>query len=519
MTAMSQTSIVLRTPSGLSGDMLVTGLSRLAGLDDTALGELIDDIGLDSLHGVLSVKPHLVKAISGWHAHIDLPHEHAHRTLASILELIDASALTPAAKRLAADTFIYLGEAEAKIHGIELQRISFHEVGALDSILDICLSAALFTHLAPVNFHCSPLPLCDGLIRCEHGILASPAPAVQEMLRQVPVYGIASRGETVTPTAMAFLKAAGARFGQWPQARIVDVARAYGGRILSGVPNGAMFFLVEEQDSLPACGPSIAERLLQGAVGEFRAVVETTEPGIVAGLALLDPSQAPADAGQWQVMVREGQQVEAGSVLVEIHGSAAQIGIAEDYVVGPLGFASGIATRAARFKAACPPGLSIACGGWKKLPAALKPTLRAGLAAVGLLPRLVEGDFVYVNKNAVILLGDVAAAIRAGIAVDHGPVAIQVKNVEEALFAAESGAGIIMVDTGQLHDLGAIHQALSTAGLRNAVTLAFGGGVRLEDLHEAQRLGAQAVDVGRAILDAPLLDLRLRVITRPTTTP
>ncbi len=87
-------------------------------------------------------------------------------------------------------------------------------------------------------------------------------------------------------------------------------------------------------------------------------VPETTEPGIVAGLVLLDPLQSPADAGQWQVMVHEGQQVEAGAVLVEIQRSAAQIGIAEDYMVGPLGFASGIASRAARFKAACPPGLA-----------------------------------------------------------------------------------------------------------------------------------------------------------------
>ncbi len=104
------------------------------------------------------------------------------------------------------------------------------------------------------------------------------------------------------------------------------------------------------------------------------------------------------------------------------------------------------------------------------------------------------------NKNAVILLGDVGAGIRAGIAVDHWPVAIQVKNVEEALFAAENGAGIIMVDTGQLNVLETIHHALSTAGLRSGVTLAFGGGVRLKDLYEAQHLGAQAVDVGHRLV-------------------
>jgi hypothetical protein len=104
--------------------------------------------------------------------------------------------------------------------------------------------AALFTQIDPAEFHCSPLPMCDGVIRCEHGLLASPPPAVQEMLAGVPVYGADAQGETVTPTALAFLKAAGARFGKWPQCEIVTSARAYGGKVFETLPNGANFFLV-----------------------------------------------------------------------------------------------------------------------------------------------------------------------------------------------------------------------------------------------------------------------------------
>jgi uncharacterized protein (DUF111 family) len=85
--------------------------------------------------------------------------------------------------------------------------------------------------------------VCDGNIRCEHGLMASPAPAVLEMLNNVPVYGIESRGETVTPTALAFLKAAEASFGPWPAMIVEATARAYGGRLLPGVPNGALFIL------------------------------------------------------------------------------------------------------------------------------------------------------------------------------------------------------------------------------------------------------------------------------------
>jgi uncharacterized protein (DUF111 family) len=243
---MNKTSIVLRTPSGLSGDMLVTGLSKLAKLSDGDLNAFVDAIGLPNFHDVIAIKAHSVYGISGWQAQITLPAEHAHRTLGVITEIIAASALQPAAKKLSIDTFVHLGKAEAKIHDIPLDQVAFHEVGALDSILDICVSAALFTHITPANFYCSPLPMCDGVIRCEHGFLPSPAPAVQEMLRGVPVYGIESRGETVTPTALAFLQAAGAKFGKWPEANVEDVVRAFGGRILPGVPNGALFFLVSE---------------------------------------------------------------------------------------------------------------------------------------------------------------------------------------------------------------------------------------------------------------------------------
>jgi nicotinate-nucleotide pyrophosphorylase (carboxylating) len=121
---------------------------------------------------------------------------------------------------------------------------------------------------------------------------------------------------------------------------------------------------------------------------------------------------------------------------------------------------------------------------------------------------------VYVGKNAVIMLGGVDQAIKAGVAVNHGPVAVQVKSVAEAVSSVRTGAGIIMVDTADLTDLADVHAELTRLGLRQTVRLAFGGGVRLQDLEPAVNAGADAVDVGRAILDAPLLDLRMRVVSR-----
>lgn len=256
----------------------------------------------------------------------------------------------------------------------------------------------------------------------------------------------------------------------------------------------------------------IAALLFRGVTGDRRAVVEATEPGVIAGTAFLDPARAPAAAGRWELSVREGESVEPGQVILAVSGGAAELGVAEDYILGSLGFASGIAARARTVRKAAPAGLSVACGGWKKLPPALKPLLRAGLSVAGVLPRLVDEDFVYVGKNAVTLLGGVDRAIEAGLAVGHGRVAIQVRDVDEALHAVRRGAGVIMVDTGDIRDLRDVHAALTTRGLRERVYLAFAGGVRIEDLAAVSAAGANAVDMGRAILDAPILDLRLRVL-------
>lgn len=241
---MTQQAIVLRTPSGISGDMLLTGLARLAAVSNAELSAIVDSIGVPALHDCVTIEPHHVNWITGWQARITLPHEHHHRTPVAIYDIIDRSALIEAAKALARRAFAILAEAEATVHGCSVDEVHFHEVGALDSILDTCVAAALFTRIDPAAFHCSPLPLCDGIIRCEHGLLASPPPAVQEMLGGIPVYGVDAQGETVTPTALAFLKAAGAVFGKWPQCEVVTSARAYGGKVFERLPNGANFFLV-----------------------------------------------------------------------------------------------------------------------------------------------------------------------------------------------------------------------------------------------------------------------------------
>ncbi|MCH7859489.1 MAG: LarC family nickel insertion protein [Candidatus Marinimicrobia bacterium] len=242
-------TLTIRMPSGISGDMLLTGLARLANMDPPALSAMVEDIGVPALNDCVRIIPAQVNELSGWRAEVTLPQEHSHRTFDDIRRIIRASRLTPPAKALAEDAFHRLAVAEGVVHNQSPDQVTFHEVGALDSILDVCLSAALFDHLQIDHLRCSPLPVCDGTVQSAHGVLATPAPAVLLLLEGVPVYGIDSEGETVTPTAISLLKAMGAEFGLWPPMMVERVERAYGGRVLPNIPNGAIFALGQAYES------------------------------------------------------------------------------------------------------------------------------------------------------------------------------------------------------------------------------------------------------------------------------
>jgi uncharacterized protein (DUF111 family) len=231
--------VVIRPSSGLSGDMMLAGLACMAGVDSKELGAIAGSLGLPQ--DCVSLERRAVNEVFGWGCRVSLPDTTSHRSWADIRNIIAGSGLCAEAKNLAERAFSLLARAEGKVHGIPAEQVHFHEVGALDSILDICLCAELFARLSPAQFVCGPLPLCDGNIKCDHGLLPAPAPAVLELLQGVPVRGIPSEGETVTPTAIALLKGLGAQFGAWPEMTIKLTALVYGGRILPGVPNGALF--------------------------------------------------------------------------------------------------------------------------------------------------------------------------------------------------------------------------------------------------------------------------------------
>jgi hypothetical protein len=232
--------LTIRSHSGLSGDMFLAGLLCMTNLSSQSCDQLLTAI-MPELSGSVRLVRKDINHIRGWHVIVDLPHQHRHRTLADILNIIEISDMHDHAKTLAGGTFALLAQAEGAVHGVSPLDVQFHEVGALDSILDICMTCELFTLLNPDHLVVSPLPMADGSIRCAHGIIPAPAPAVLQLMEGVPVCAFAGEGETVTPTAMALLKMLNASFGRWPDMLVEHSALVYGTREFPQIPNGAVF--------------------------------------------------------------------------------------------------------------------------------------------------------------------------------------------------------------------------------------------------------------------------------------
>ena len=142
------------------------------------------------------------------HHHDEKPHDHAHtRNLADIFKIIDNSKLSEFVKTASKKIFLIVAEAEAKIHGKTIDEVHFHEVGAVDSIVDIIGAAICVEMLKIDEIQCSEINLGSGFVHCEHGVFPVPAPATLEILTGVPVYSKNAKKELTTPTGAAILKA------------------------------------------------------------------------------------------------------------------------------------------------------------------------------------------------------------------------------------------------------------------------------------------------------------------------
>ncbi len=179
-------------------------------------------------------------------------HEHVHgRGLKEIREIITAAAISERAKKTAITIFENLGSAEAKVHNTDIESIHFHEVGAVDAMVDIVCAAVGAEALGVDEWVCSPLNVGGGTVKCAHGILPVPAPAVVELLKGVPMYSSGIQKELVTPTGAAIVKTLASRFGAFPAMTVSKSATARGPAI-SGQPNVLRLIVGESTASIEA---------------------------------------------------------------------------------------------------------------------------------------------------------------------------------------------------------------------------------------------------------------------------
>src|SRR5271167_3633329 len=200
--------------SGISGDMVLGALVD-AGADLRSIEAELRKLGLEGW----SISATKVKRgeIFATHVKVETSESHHHRGLSIILQRIENAKLSPRAAARATKIFTRLAEAEAKVHQQPIEQVHFHEVGAVDSIVDIVGSAIGFDLLGIDEFSCSAFDVGSGQVKTAHGLLPVPAPATAELLKGAPTYSSGIQRELVTPTGAAIATTLSTRFGEMPK--------------------------------------------------------------------------------------------------------------------------------------------------------------------------------------------------------------------------------------------------------------------------------------------------------------
>ena len=229
-------------------------------------------------------------------------HSH-HRSLSTILEIIRSAPLAERIKDRASRAFQLLGEAEAAIHQIPIERVHFHEVGAVDTIVDIVCAAAGAEALNIDRWLCSPLNVGSGTVQCAHGTLPVPAPATLALLGNAPIYSAGPSMERVTPTGAAILRMLDVAYGSLPALRVSASGYGAGGRDTPGQPNLVRVLIGEE---------TAAQDLSTEPIAVVETVIDDSSPQLLAYV-----SELLLEAGAWDVF-RAAVQMKKGRAGVHL---------------------------------------------------------------------------------------------------------------------------------------------------------------------------------------------------------
>lgn len=213
----------------------------------------------------------------------------------------------------------------------------------------------------------------------------------------------------------------------------------------------------------------------------------------------------------------EGAPVSHLEVIGHLSGAAKHIAQAEESLIGTLAKASGIATAANTAMLLADGRVSIVCGGWKKMPPELKHVVRRAIASGGASFRITEPPMLYLDKNFIRMLGSIPQALEACAPFEGHARVVQIKGLacpieEEAEQAVRGGCDILMVDTGDLETLDRCAAKVRQLGARGSLKLAFAGGIKLTHIPDICTHDIDILCVGKEIVDAPLLDIRLDVV-------
>jgi uncharacterized protein (TIGR00299 family) protein len=221
--------------SGAAGDMIVGALID-AGADFGRIRDSLMSLGVQGFDvaiekvkkkGVMATKFHVNIAAQG----------HPHRHLKHIVEIIEKGDLPQNVKAASLETFRRIAQAEADVHGSTPEKVHFHEVGAVDSIVDIVGAHLALDQLKPDRIEASSLHVGSGTVKCAHGVMPVPAPATALLLKNVPSYGGEVEGELVTPTGAALIAQLAQKFGPQPELTVDSVGAGAGTRDLPDRPN------------------------------------------------------------------------------------------------------------------------------------------------------------------------------------------------------------------------------------------------------------------------------------------
>ena len=266
-------------------------------------------------------------------------HEHEHgRSLTLIRELIRKAALAEPVKAMAIRTFELLGRSEAKIHNVPIDEIHFHEVGAVDAIVDIVAACAGICALddeakretgEALAWHCSPLNVGGGMVDCAHGTFPVPAPATADLLRGMPTYSAHVQQELVTPTGAALIRAIAPSFGQQPAMRVERIGYGAGGRDPKGFPNVVRLSIGEGlKAELKVGSETDGQQVLPAgdgaqAVTVLETALDDSSPQVLAHVMEMALAQGALDAMTTAVGMKKGRQGTLLTVLCDaVHAPA-----------------------------------------------------------------------------------------------------------------------------------------------------------------------------------------------------